>query len=276
MNTFELLRPASTQAALQAVRPETGAEARFLAGGQSLVQAMKLGLASSDRLVDLAGVAGLDGIELRDGQLFLGAMARHADVAASALVRQWLPALAELAEGIGDPMVRSMGTLGGSVANADPAACYPAAVLGLESTVCTDRREIDGQSFFTGLYETALQPSELILGLRFALPERAAYAKLRQPASRFALVGVFVSQGAQGVRVAVTGAAPCVFRLTQAEAALQRRFDPQVIADVEVPSEGLLADLHAPAPYRAAMIKVMARRAVERAVERAAGRAPQP
>lgn len=268
MNAIEYLRPASVGDALAAMGPQGAAEGRFLAGGQSLVQAMKLGLASCDRLVDLAQVPGLDHIELQEGQLFVGAMARHADVASSAVVRQALPALAELAEGIGDPMVRSMGTLGGAVANADPAACYPAAVLGLQATVCTDRREIDGQHFFTGLYETALTPGELITGLRFSLPQRAAYAKLRQPASRFALVGVFVSQDAQGVRVAVTGAAPCVFRLKAAEALLERRFDPQAIEDLEVSAEGLLGDLHAPARYRAAMIKVMAQRAVQRALQR--------
>lgn len=264
MSPEQVVQPSSLHEAVAALR----GDARYLAGGQSLVQAIRLRLAAPAALVDLSHVAGLDGIALSATHLTVGAMARHADVAASAVVRQALPALAALAGGIGDPMVRSMGTLGGALANADPAACYPAAVLGLGATVCTDRREIDGDGFFTGLYETALQPGELITAVRFALPRRAAYAKHKQPASRFALVGVFVSEGPDGVRVAVTGAGPTVFRVPAFERALQRHFDPRALDALEHPADAVAGDIHAPAEYRAAMIKVVAQSAVERACSR--------
>jgi carbon-monoxide dehydrogenase medium subunit len=179
-----------------------------------------------------------------------------------------IPALAELAGGIGDQMVRNMGTLGGSIANADPAACYPAAVVGLGATVHTDRRKIAGDQFFTGLYETALQPGELVTAVEFPVPTRAAYVKFKQPASRFAMVGVFVSQSAGGVRVAVTGAKSHVFRATEIEAALNASFSPAAAKAVKLSSAGVNADLHASAEYRAAMIPVMAARAVEAALAR--------
>lgn len=264
MYPFEYHRPTT---ASDAVATCSG-DARYLAGGQSLVQAMKLRLSSSERLVDLARVGGLDGIRLEAGRLVIGAMVRHADVAASALVRAQLPALAELAGGIGDPMVRHMGTLGGSIANADPAACYPAAVLALEATVRTDRREIPGESFFTGIYETALQPGELITEVAFPLPAQAAYVKFKQPASRFALVGVFVSRGAAGVRVAVTGAKASVYRSPELEQALSQSFTPEAAKAVRLPTEGMNVDLHAGAEYRAAMVSVMAGRAVAIALGR--------
>jgi carbon-monoxide dehydrogenase medium subunit len=189
-------------------------------------------------------------------------------VALSADVRKVLPALAELAGGIGDPMVRNMGTIGGSIANADPAACYPAAVLGLGATVVTNRRSIAGDSFFTGLFETALQPGELITAVKFPVPTRAAYVKFKQPASRFALVGVFVSQGAGGVRVAVTGAKGSVFRATAIEQALNASFTPEAAKQVRLSAEGMNSDLHASAEYRAAMVSVMASRAVAAALAR--------
>jgi carbon-monoxide dehydrogenase medium subunit len=179
-----------------------------------------------------------------------------------------LPALAELAEGIGDPMVRSMGTLGGSLANADPAACYPAAVLALGATVHTTTRSVAGDDFFTGLYATALEPGELITAVSFPELRRAAYVKFKQPASRFALVGVMVAQGASGVRVAVTGAKDCVFREPALEAALSREFSAQAARACRVSAADLLSDLHASAAYRAAMIPVMAARAVELALAR--------
>ncbi|HYN61704.1 MAG TPA: FAD binding domain-containing protein, partial [Rubrivivax sp.] len=174
-------------------------------------------------------------------------------------------ALAQLADGIGDPAVRTRGTLGGSLANNDPAACYPAALLGLGATVHTDQRDIDGDAYFLGLYETALAPGELITGVSFKLPQRAAYLKFKQPASRFALVGVFVSQGPGGVRVAVTGAGACAFRVAAMETALARHWAADAIASVKVPAEGLNSDLHASATYRAHLIGVLARRAVAQA-----------
>jgi carbon-monoxide dehydrogenase medium subunit len=264
MYSFEYQRPSS--------RAEAGAacqgDARYLAGGQSLVQAMRLRLASSERLIDLGGIADLKGIRVDADGVHVGAMTTHATVARSPEVRGAVPALAELAEGIGDPMVRNVGTLGGSVANADPAADYPAALLGLGATVHTDRRDIDGDAFFTALYETALQPGELITSISFRRPQRAAYAKFEQPASRFALVGVFVSQRTDGVRVAVTGAKGSVFRVPAIEDALAKSFTPQAAKGVAVPAAGVNADLHASAAYRAAMISVMASRAVAAALAR--------
>jgi carbon-monoxide dehydrogenase medium subunit len=264
MVPFEYQRPGHVAEAISA----SEGDARFLAGGQSLVQAMKLRLAAPERLVDLAAVPGLTGVRRQANQLVIGAMTRHAEVADDPEVRQALPALAELAEGIGDPMVRCMGTLGGSIANADPAACYPSAILALDAVVRTDRRDIAAEDFFTGIYETALEPGELITEVRFPLPTRAAYMKFKQPASRFALVGVFVSQSAQGVRVAVTGARARVYRERALETALTADFRPESARSVVLPSDDLQSDLHGSAAYRAAMITVMAARAVERALTR--------
>lgn len=258
MVPFQYLRPVDVSAAAQACQ----GEARYIAGGQSLLQSMKLGLSAPELLVDLGAVASLKGIQVDASGVTLGAMATHAEVAASAAVRQAIPALAALAGGIGDAQVRSMGTLGGSLANADPAACYPAAVLGLGATVRTNQRTIAGDAFFLGLYETALQPGELITAVHFPRPARAGYVKLKQPASRFALVGVFVSQGAAGVRVAVTGAKASVYREPALEAALGRSFTPEAAQAVQLGAEGMNADLHASAAYRAAMVSVMAARAV--------------
>jgi carbon-monoxide dehydrogenase medium subunit len=264
MYTFQYQRPSNTAAAVAAA---TG-DARYLAGGQTLVQAMKLRLSSSETLVDLAGIAELSGIRVDGGKVIVGATTKHAAVAASPEVRKAIPALAVLAGGIGDPMVRNMGTLGGSIANADPAACYPAAVLGLNATVHTDRRQIAADAFFTGLHETALHSSELITAVSFPVPTRAGYVKYKQPASRFALVGVFVSQGTGGVRVAVTGAKSHVFRATAIEQALDASFTPEAARQVKVPADGMNADLHASAQYRAAMVSVMAARAVAAALGR--------
>ncbi|WP_298829241.1 xanthine dehydrogenase family protein subunit M [uncultured Piscinibacter sp.] len=258
MYTFDYQRPLSAADAAAAMQ----GDARYLAGGQSLVQAMKLRLSSSERLVDLGGIAELKGISLDGGHVIIGAMTTHATVAASDEVKKAVPALAELAGGIGDPMVRHMGTLGGSIANADPAACYPAAVLGLGATVRTNQRTIAGDHFFTGLYETALKPNELIVSVSFPALTRAAYVRYKQPASRFALVGVFVAQTAGGVRVAVTGAAGSVFRCKPLEDALGKSFTPASAKAVKVGADGLNSDLHGSAAYRAAMISVMASRAV--------------
>jgi aerobic carbon-monoxide dehydrogenase medium subunit len=264
MYSFEYQRPTTRADAVSAYQ----GDARFLAGGQSLVQAMRLRLASAERLVDLGGIAELQGIKADAAGVHIGAMTTHATVASSADVKRVLPALAELAAGIGDPMVRNRGTLGGSIANADPAADYPAAVVGLGATVHTDRRDIAGDAFFTGLYETALQPGELITSVSFPPAQRAAYVKFKQPASRFALVGVFVSQGAGGVRVAVTGAKSSVFRVQSIEDALGKSFTPEAAKAVSVPATDINADLHASAAYRAAMISVMASRAVAAALAR--------
>ena len=265
MYNFDYQRPGDRGAAAAAAK---GSDARYLAGGQTLIQAMKLRLSSSERLVDLGGIADLKGIKVDGSSVTIGATTTHATVARSAEVQKAIPALAELAGGIGDQMVRNVGTIGGSIANADPAACYPAAVLGLGATVNTDRRSIPADSFFTGMYETALQPGELIVSVSFPIPQKAAYIKYKQPASRFALVGVFVSQGAGGVRVAVTGAKSSVFRATAIEAALKTSFTAAAAKAVKLPADDMNSDLHGSAAYRAAMVSVMAARAVEKALSR--------
>ena len=265
MYAFEYQRPTSRDAAKAAA---TGADTRYLGGGQSLIQAMRLRLSQSERLVDLGAVADLKGIKVDGGNVVIGAMSTHAAVASNADVKRLLPALAELAEGIGDPMVRNMGTIGGSIANADPAACYPTAVLALGATIHTDRRMIKGDNFFTGLYETALQPGELITAVSFPSVQKAAYVKYKQQASRFALVGVFVAKGVGGVRVAVTGVKGHVFRAAQIEEALTKSFTPEAAKAVKMPVTGINADLHGSAEYRAAMISVMASRAVAAALAR--------
>lgn len=264
MYAFEYKRPATVKDAVGAA----SGDARYLAGGQSLVQSMRLRLASAPTLVDLGGIAELRSIQVDGNAVTIGAMTTHASVARSREVADAIPALAELAAGIGDPMVRNMGTIGGSIANADPAADYPAAVLGLDATIETDRRSIAAADFFKGLFETALEPGEMIRAVRFPIVRQAAYQKLRQPASRFALVGVFVANGPNGPRVAVTGAGPSVFRVTGMENALKGNFGPDAINGIQVPATGLNSDLHGSAEYRAAMIGVMAKRALTVAASR--------
>jgi carbon-monoxide dehydrogenase medium subunit len=264
MYAFDYQRPATLADAKAAL----GNDARYLAGGQSLIQAMKLRLSQSETLVDLGAIKDLKAIRMDGANLVIGAMATHASVAASSEVRKACPALAELAGGIGDPMVRNMGTIGGSIANADPAACYPAAIVGLNATIQTNQRTIPADAFFTGLYETALQPGELITAVSFPPAQKAAYVKYRQPASRFALVGVFVAQTAGGVRVAVTGAKGSVFRAAQIEAALAKSFTPEAAKGVKMPTTDINSDMHGSAEYRAAMISVMASRAVAAALAR--------
>ena len=240
-------------------------DAKLLAGGQTLVAALKLRLASPSDVVDLRGIAELRGIRKDGGALSIGAMTTHAEVASSQEVLQSLPALANLAASIGDPMVRNMGTLGGSVANNDPAADYPAGVLGLSATLHTNKRKIPADDFFTGMYETALQQGEIITSVSFPLPKRAGYAKFKNPASRYAIVGVFVAETASGVRVAVTGAGPCAFRVAAMEKALGTKFAADAVANIRVPSKDLNTDIHASAEYRAHLVAVMAKRAVEAA-----------
>lgn len=263
MNHFEFHRPASLADAARAF--SGAADARYLGGGQSLLGSMKLGLAAPSDLVDLSRVAELTGIRIEGDALRIGAMTTHAAVAASEDVRRHIPSLAMLAEGIGDRAVRSLGTLGGSLANNDPAACYPAAVIALAATVHTDRRTIAADDFFTGLYETALEPGEILTAVSFPIPEKAAYAKFLQPASRFALVGVFVARGKSGVRVAVTGAAATVFRVAALESALSADWTAAACGKVTVSPDALNSDLHASAEYRAHLIPVLAGRAVTQA-----------
>jgi carbon-monoxide dehydrogenase medium subunit len=236
---------------------------KALAGGQSLIAAMKLRLAQPGTLVDLAGIPELAGIRVEGGALAIGAMTRHADIASAAEVKRTIPALAALAEGIGDRQVRNMGTIGGSLANNDPAADWPAAVLGLGATVVTHKRRIAADDFFKGMYETALAADEIITAVSFPTPKKAAYAKFPNPASRFAIVGVFVAQLGDGsVRVAVTGAAPSVFRAASLEAALAKSFTPDAAKAARVDAAGLNNDLHASAAYRAHLVPVIASRAV--------------
>lgn len=239
------------------------AEGRFLAGGHTLLPTLKLRLARPSDLVDLQDVGDLRGVSVADGGVTVRAMTTHAAVAASQAARDAIPALAALAGGIGDPHVRARGTIGGSIANNDPAADYPAAVVGLGATVKTDRREIAGDDFFTGMFETALDDGELVTEVRFPRADRAAYYKFRNPASRFAIVGVFVARTGGGVRVAVTGAGPCVFRVGAMEEALAADFSSAAIRDVHVPEDDLNSDIHAQADYRAHLVNVCARRAVD-------------
>lgn len=265
MYAFEYTRPESLKDVTSAQRKQ--AEARLLAGGQSLVQAMKLRLSSAPLLIDLGGIAELKGIRVANNVVSIGAMTRHAEVASSREVQRSIPALAKLAGGIGDRQVRNLGTLGGSLANADPGADYPAAVLGLGATVVTNKRELAADKFFLGLFETALKPGEIITRVDFPMPLRAGYAKFRNPASRFALVGVFVCDTTTGVRVAVTGAGPCAFRAKRMEKVLAKDFTPQAIAKIVLPADDLNSDLHAAADYRAHLVTVMAQRAVEAATK---------
>ncbi|HYF21589.1 MAG TPA: xanthine dehydrogenase family protein subunit M [Ramlibacter sp.] len=262
MYTFTFDRPATTAEAAKLA----AAGAKPLAGGQTLLASMKLRLANPENVIDLGAIKELQGIRREGGKLVIGAMTRHADVATSADVRSAIPALADLAGGIGDRQVRNLGTIGGSLANNDPAACYPAAVLGLDATVVTTHREIAAEDFFTGLFSTALDEGELITAVKFPQPRKAAYMKFRQPASRFALIGVFVAQTDAGVRVAVTGGGSGVVRHQGLEQALSRSFTPESAASVKIASDGLSGDLHATAAYRANLISVMAQRAVAKAL----------
>lgn len=239
-------------------------EARVLAGGQSLLPTLRLGLAEPSALIDLAGLRDLQSIADAPGTLRIGAMTRHAAVAHSADVLRRIPALADLAARIGDRQIRSVGTAGGSIANNDPAACYPAAALALKASIRTDRRAIGAQDFFCGLYQTALERDEIICSIEFAVPRRAAYVKFPQPASRFAMVGVFVALFDDEVRVAVTGASRTgVYRDLAMERALQQRFSPDQLQRCTVDEDQMLSDMHAPADYRAHLVKVGAMRAVQ-------------
>jgi carbon-monoxide dehydrogenase medium subunit len=266
MHAFEYHRPSSTKDALALAGKKS--DGKFLAGGQSLVQAMKLRLSSPTDLIDLGTIKELAGIKASGSAVEVGAMTRHADVAHSSDVKKTIPSLAAMAALIGDRQVRHMGTIGGSLANSDPAADYPAAVLALNATIVTNKRKIAGDQFFKGLYETALEPGELITSVVFQAPKRGAYMKFRNPASRFALVGVYVADfGSGNVRVGVTGAGANAFRQTEMEKALAAKFAPESVANIKVKPAGLNNDLHASPEYRAHLITVMAKRAVEQALK---------
>ena len=260
MYSFNYQKPATLDDALKAIA--AAEDGKFLAGGQTLIPTMKQRLAQPSDIIDLSAISDLAGIRRDGDNIVIGAMTHHAQVAASGEVKSAIPALAALAESIGDPQVRNRGTIGGSIANADPAADYPAAIVGLGAKVTTNARSIAGDDFFTDLFETALEENELITSVSFPVPEKAGYAKFENPASRYAVVGVMVSKGGEGVRVAVTGAGPSAFRVEAMEKALTDNFTPDAVADIYVPSDGLNSDIHAGAEYRAHLVTIMAKRAV--------------
>src|ERR1700674_2929657 len=265
MYAFTFHRPTTVRQAVNLLAKN--GEAKLLAGGHSLVPVMKQRLASPPVLIDLSKVEGLAGVELKGRSVVIGAMARHADVAKSPVLTEVMPALAAVPGSIGDPNVRHMGTIGGSVANNDPNADYPAACLGLGATIVTTKRRVKADEFFTGLFETVLEPDEIIKQVMFPLVKKAAYVKFRNQASRYALVGVFVSKRGSDIRMAVTGAgASGVYRVAAFEEALKKRFSPKSLEGLTVPATGLASDIHGSAEYRAHLIGVLARRAVAEAV----------
>jgi Aerobic-type carbon monoxide dehydrogenase, middle subunit CoxM/CutM homologs len=258
MYNFDFVKPATLDEAVAAL---AGEDAQPLSGGQTLLPSMKQRLNAPGILVSLTGIAGLKGVRLEGRTLVIGAATPHAVVAAEAA--SVYPALAALAGGIGDPAVRNRGTIGGSLANNDPSACYPSAALASGATIVTNNREIAADDFFTGLFETALEPGEIITAVKFPVPEKAAYAKFQQPASRFALTAAFVAKYAEGVRVAITGASEGgVFRWSEAEVALSGNFSAEALNGLLLPAEGMIGDLHGTPEYRAHLCAVMTRRAV--------------
>lgn len=260
MSSVHYHRPASAAEAVKLLAQH--GDDKLLAGGQSMLPSVKLGLLAPDGYIDLGGIPDLQGICVEGNHVVIGAMTSHSTVAASKDVQRMIPALADLAGHIGDRAVRNRGTLGGSLAHSDPAACYPAAVLGLGATIHTHSRKIAADDYFKGLFETALQPGELITAVSFPAPKKAAWQKFKQPASRFSIVGVFVAQTASGVRVAVTGAGACAFRVKALEDRLGAKWAPDSCDGVTVPAAGLSSDLHGSAEYRAHLIPVLAKRAV--------------
>ncbi len=265
MYPFIFHRPTTVRQAVNLLAKNE--DAKLLAGGHSLVPVMKQRLASPPVLIDLSKIEGLAGVELSGRSVTIGAMTRHADVANSAVLREAMPALAEVPASIGDPHVRHAGTIGGSLANNDPNADYPAATLGLGATIITSKRRIPADEFFTGMFTTALEPDEIITKVQFPIAKKAAYQKFKHPASGFALVGVFVAKRSSEIRVAVTGAgANGVFRVTAFEEALKKRFAPKSLEGLTIPADGMSSDIHAGAEYRAHLVAVLARRAVAAAV----------
>ncbi|MFN3231785.1 MAG: FAD binding domain-containing protein [Alphaproteobacteria bacterium] len=260
MYNFTYHRPGSVDEAASLIADNE--DAKLLAGGMTLLPTMKQRLAMPSDLVDLNEIGGLSGISVDGGTVTIGATTRHADVAASADVQSAIPALAALAGQIGDPAVRNRGTIGGSLANADPAADYPAAIVGLGATIVTNSREISGDDFFVDMFETALDEGEIITAVRFPVPQKASYFKFPNPASRYPIVGVMVAQTDSGVRVAVTGAGPSAFRVPEMEQALSSNFSADAVEGISVPADGLNEDMHASAAFRASLVTVGAKRAV--------------
>ncbi len=262
MYAFNYNRPADVATAVGRI----AAGGRPLAGGQTLLASMRLRLTQADELVDLGGINALVGIRRDGNNIVIGSMTKHAAVTANAEVKSAIPALADLAGHIGDRQVRNMGTIGGSLANNDPSACYPSAVLALNGVIRTNKRTIAADQYFKGMFATALEANEIITEVSFPIPKRACYAKFVQPASRFALIGVFVAQTESGVRVAVTGGGNGVFRHAGLEAALSSNFTAEAAKGVKIDASNLNADLHASAAYRAQLISVQTQRAVTRAL----------
>jgi carbon-monoxide dehydrogenase medium subunit len=260
MYSFEYHKPSSLSEAASLLASHE--DAKLLAGGQTYIPTLKQRLARPSAVIDLSGVAELKGIKEEASGVTIGAMTRHAEVANSDVVQRVIPALAELAGWIGDPAVRNLGTLGGSISNNDPAADYPGAVLGLNAAVRTNKREVKGDDFFLGMFETALEPDEIVTAVHFPRPDKAHYEKFRHPASRYAMAGVFVAQTGGQIRVAITGAGPTVFRATDMERALTQSFSLAALDSIAVDPSGLNSDLHGSAEYRANLVKVMAKRAV--------------
>lgn len=261
MYDFNYHKASSVDDAIKTMRKAS--DAKFVAGGMTMLPTMKHRLASPSDVIDLGGIKELAGITVKGDTVTIGAMTTHAAVAASKDVQKLIPALATLAGNIGDPAVRNRGTIGGSIANNDPAADYPAAIIALGATITTSKGEIAGDEFFTGMFETALAEDELIISISFSKPKAAAYMKFENPASRYAIAGVFVARTAGGIRVGVTGATTCAHRGMRLEEALNKDFSPAAVDKVKLPVEKMNADIHASAEYRAHLVKVMTKRAVE-------------
>lgn len=273
MYNFTYHRPTTARQAanLLAKHPES----KLLAGGHSLIPVMKLRLAQPSAIIDLNGVEDMAGVKLKGRSLVIGAMTRHADVANSQIVKDALPGLASVPGSIGDPQVRNRGTIGGSVANNDPNADYPAACLGLGATIITNKRRIAADDFFTGMFSTALEDNEIIVKISFPIAKKAGYEKFKHPASGFALVGVFVSKRGSEIRVAVTGAGSNgVFRVKSFEEALKKRFAAKSLEGMTIPANGMNSDIHASPEYRAHLVGVLARRALDKANAKSDERTP--
>lgn len=263
MYEFNYTRATSVEDALKNL--EAAEDGKLVAGGMTLLPTMKLRLASPSDLIDIGGLESLQGVSTEGGRVVIGAMTTHTNVAGSQVVQDTIPALAHLANHIGDPAVRNRGTIGGSIANADPAADYPAAVLALKAEVQTNQRTIAADDFFVDIFETALDEMEIVTAVSFPFPDKAAYMKFPNPASRYAIVGVMVAVFGDEVRVAVTGAGSNAFRVEEMESALAESFTPEAIQSISISDDGLNRDIHASAEYRAHLVNVMARRAVTKA-----------
>jgi aerobic carbon-monoxide dehydrogenase medium subunit len=262
---FKYLRATSLGQAAQLLRADP--DAKLLAGGQSLLAAIKLGLTAPTQLIDLQDISPLLSITIEQEQLHIGAMVTHASIACSALVKQFCPMLAQLAQGIADQQVRNRGTIGGSISNHDPAACWPAGLLAVNAVIQTDRRQIPGDEFFTGLFSTALEPDEIVCSIKITRPRRASYIKFEQPASRFAIVGVAVAQLAdQTARVAVTGLGMGVTRFKEAEEALAAQFSIAALTHIKYATDHVTSDIHANAEYRSHLASVLTRRATAKLI----------